>query len=132
MPSAREEARPQPRDAAPAAPGTPPAAADGAAAPAYVVVARERRVARAQRGADWRATAKQEWTPVGIRHAVPAVPRTLHTEAVCGADIREWHSFWEQPFSPMPGSSCQRCLQVLARKGVRLVVAPREDPFSEV
>jgi hypothetical protein len=108
--------------------GSRPAGADQ---PAYVVVARERRAGRAQRGADWRATSKQEWLPVGSRHAVPAAPRTLHAQAICGADIREWHTFWEAPFAAVPGSTCQRCLQVLVRSGVRLTAPPKESPLDE-
>jgi hypothetical protein len=99
--------------------GAAPAGGGPVVTAAYVVVARDRRTAVIQRGDDWRQTSRREWQPVGIRHAVPSSPRTVATEALCGADIREWHTFWELPFAPTSGSSCQRCLQVLHRAGAR-------------
>ena len=131
-----EQGVPEPRgDRTPKAGRGGDAGRPGAGAPspvaAYVVVARDRRTAPVQRGDDWRQTSRREWQPVGIRHAVPAAPRTVRTEAACGADIREWHTFWEMPFAPTSGSSCQRCLQVLHRAGVQLKAAAPPPPAEE-
>lgn len=79
---------------------------------ALVVVARQRRPSRTRRDGDWRRAAHQEWLPVGIRHAVPATPRSEPTRALCGVEVPGWQVFWDLPFAPAPGSSCLRCLQV--------------------